>query len=219
MKNMGSVPKYVFTILIVSSFFVICIEVGVLFLLNKETKRPPAPEKAVAVQQKTVPQPKPAPICESYVSAISNLDQKKYLADVSEGFVAYERGVITDIENSVTWKGKINKILVDQTYKTKSCVPGQTDSCKNVEIPNTSLIELISPDGKATDVPLIFTGKLNPSTTTFYLYKKNEDTYDAADFTSVVAQLSLTRNQILIRRKTLFNPLRREFYIKEETNY
>lgn len=164
--------------------------------------------------QNTRPNPQQSQMCQSYINAIPDNEQKKYLADVSEGFVAYERGLIENIENTITWKGKINKILVNEVYNVRSCTPGDSSSCKDNQIPDISLIELINSKTKFTDVPFIFSGK-NNSDILFFLYDEQGKDFIEADFESVANALRDFKGEVTVKRTTLFNPTRRIVYISQ----
>ncbi len=164
--------------------------------------------------QNTSSNPQQSPMCQSYINAIPNEEQKKYLADVSEGFVAYERGLIKNIENTITWKGKINKILVREVYNVRSCAPGDSSSCRDNQIPDISLIELINSKTKFTDVPFIVSGQ-NNSDTLFFFYDEQRKEFIETDFESVANVLHDFKGEVTVKRTTLFNPTRRIIHISQ----
>lgn len=153
-------------------------------------------------------------VCQSYISAIPNSEQKQYLADVSEGFVAYQRGLIDSIENSITWKGTINKILLNETYKVRSCPSGNSSSCKDEQFPNISLIELKSNKTNFTDVPFLFSG-LNDPNLLLFMYDEQGKDFIQTEFTTVANELRDYKGEVTIKRTTLFNPTRRIVYISQ----
>lgn len=201
-------------LLILGIVLLILVVVGEFFILQLiQSKKTQLTSSSQQSTLRSAPQDQ---MCQSYINAIPSSEQKQYLADVSEGFVAYERGLISNIENTITWKGSLHRILFNETYKTKSCVPNDPQSCKDIELPHMNLIELKSTKNNATDVPIIFSDSAN-SHLLFFLYDEDGKNFEETDFKTVATTLKSYRGELTIKRTTLFNPTRRVIYISRST--
>lgn len=151
--------------------------------------------------QSSLPNPN---MCPSYLNILSGTHQKEFMANISEGlYAASDRGLVVGVEASITWAGKIARILEDEVYVTKTCQPNNPSSCRDYTFINTYLIELKHRENDKTDVPVIFNQK-NIKKQHFFLVKKGGANYEEVSFNELAK--SLKKDDVVsIRRMTRFS--------------
>jgi len=152
-------------------------------------------------------------MCSAYDTLITDQQQKLYLSEVAEGFVAYKNGLIVNLENVIEWQGLIAESLYDEPLVSKSCSGDDWSSCKEFSTPNMYVVTIKHASTSKVDYPIMFNKDLVKSHSFWYRSNTSQD-FEVISYDSLLEEFKKNiEAEFLIRRETKFQPWERIFYI------
>lgn len=152
-------------------------------------------------------------MCSAYDTLITDQQQKQYLSEVAEGFVAYKNGLIVNLENVIEWQGLIAETLYDKPLVSKSCSGDDWSSCKEFSTPNMYVVTIKHASTSKVDYPIMFNKDSEKSHSFWYRSDSNQN-FEEIAYDTLLEEFGKNKEaEFLIRRETKFQPWERIFYI------